>query len=134
MEWFIFWIGINALIGYAIGRQKNEVGAAVAASILLGPIGWILAILSGGHLRKCPHCAELVKPEAIVCKHCRRDLPAAVAAAPLAPRKYYNGTLTEKILLGFTVVLVGIAIAVTISTVRTKQDHPWNHPPAADSR
>lgn len=29
---------------------------------------------SGGDLRKCPFCAELVKKEAIVCKHCGRDL------------------------------------------------------------
>jgi len=26
--------------------------------------------------KKCPHCAELVKTEATVCKHCGRDLPA----------------------------------------------------------
>jgi len=25
--------------------------------------------------RKCPFCAELVKREAIICKHCQRDLP-----------------------------------------------------------
>jgi hypothetical protein len=31
--------------------------------------------LSGGDLRKCPFCAELIKNEAIVCKHCGRDLP-----------------------------------------------------------
>jgi hypothetical protein len=26
MEWIILWIGINAVIGYAIGRSKNDVG------------------------------------------------------------------------------------------------------------
>jgi len=75
MELVIFWIGINALVGYAIGKQKSDVGGAIAISILLGPLGWVIAILSGGNLRKCPFCAESVKPEAKVCRFCGRDLP-----------------------------------------------------------
>jgi hypothetical protein len=31
------------------------------------------ARLSG--LRKCPYCAEFIRPDAIVCKHCGRELP-----------------------------------------------------------
>jgi zinc-ribbon domain len=30
------------------------------------------AIRSG--LRRCPFCAEFIRPEAIVCKHCGRDI------------------------------------------------------------
>jgi hypothetical protein len=30
-------------------------------------------------LVKCPSCAEAIKPEAVVCKHCGRDIPAQTA-------------------------------------------------------
>jgi hypothetical protein len=39
------------------------------------------AALSG--FRKCPFCAEYVRPEAVVCKHCGRDLPDVAPAFPV---------------------------------------------------
>ncbi|HEV3147424.1 MAG TPA: hypothetical protein VGZ24_02145 [Chthoniobacterales bacterium] len=70
MEWIIFWLFVNAIVGYLIGKQKNEIGSAITVSILLGPIGWLIAALTAGNFRKCPFCAERVKLEALVCKHC----------------------------------------------------------------
>jgi len=32
------------------------------------------AILAAHFLKECPHCAELIKARATVCKHCQRDL------------------------------------------------------------
>jgi hypothetical protein len=32
-----------------------------------------------GNTRKCPFCAEMVKPEAKVCRYCSRDLPTVDA-------------------------------------------------------
>jgi hypothetical protein len=75
MELLILWILINIIVGYAIGARKNEVGSAIALSILLGPLGWLIAALSEGRFRKCPFCAERMQPTAIVCPHCQRDLP-----------------------------------------------------------
>lgn len=34
-----------------------------------------LGVEPGAH-RKCPFCAEVIKSEAVVCRFCRRDLPA----------------------------------------------------------
>jgi hypothetical protein len=71
---FILWIVINGLIGYAIGKRKDGVAGAMIISILLGPIGWLIAALWPGDTRVCPFCAELARREAKVCKHCGREL------------------------------------------------------------
>jgi len=34
---------------------------------------WVLLMKPGWH-KRCPHCAENVKPEAKVCPHCGRDI------------------------------------------------------------
>jgi hypothetical protein len=91
MEVVILWMGINGLIGYAIGKPKNEIGTCMALCILLGPIGWLISIFVGGNTaaavplspaRVCPFCAENIKAQAIVCPHCRRDLNPLPAPAP----------------------------------------------------
>lgn len=30
--------------------------------------------LEGGGARRCPHCAEIIRAEALVCRYCGRDL------------------------------------------------------------
>jgi len=83
--------GIGAAI-VASNKGRSGIGWFVIG-FLLGPIGFILslvvskntasleesAVLSG-ESRKCPYCAELVKIEAIICKHCGKDLPEFVPA------------------------------------------------------
>ncbi|HUG08892.1 MAG TPA: superinfection immunity protein [Acidimicrobiia bacterium] len=83
-----------------IARKKHNANSVFVVNLFLGwtLIGWIVALAmaannpptsspavvqsppaptaeSGG--RTCPFCAEDIRPAAVVCKHCGRDLPTA---------------------------------------------------------
>lgn len=53
-------------------------------SLSLGPLAFLLFAVSGVSRgeknKKCPHCAEWIKAEAKVCKHCGRDVVAPVVS------------------------------------------------------
>ena len=75
----VAWIGVNGLMDYAIGKSKNDISGCVVLSVILGPIGWLIALAGKGSLRKCPFCAEQIKPEAQACRYCGREVTPTAA-------------------------------------------------------
>ena len=69
--------------GYVGSVTANSNAAVMSATYILFGLGaWLFGwvcryVLVGrpaGRTRKCPHCAEFIKPEAIVCMHCGSDV------------------------------------------------------------
>jgi ribosomal protein L32 len=93
MEWVVIWV-IGAIVAGVIGDRKGRHGGLWAlAALFLSPLVVLIVLalpsLKGKqerraaesgrskHLRVCPACAEVVRREALVCKHCGKDLPPA---------------------------------------------------------
>jgi hypothetical protein len=88
--WVIFAVGVAIV---ANSRGRNPVGWFLLACVISPLLAVILLVVMPsqetegasfmeryeGKARKCPYCAEYIKREAIVCKHCGRDLPESHA-------------------------------------------------------
>lgn len=80
------WRGDRSVRGSKEGF--SQVGGIIGG-LLLGPLAFFLFFVSGvvssnEQQRKCPYCAEWIRPEAIICKHCHKEVPPMVTAAPAA--------------------------------------------------
>lgn len=74
------WALFGALIGIAAAQRKGfHIAIGIIGGLMLGPLAFLMfltsGVVGGDTTRKCPHCAEFVKADAKVCKHCHRDLP-----------------------------------------------------------
>ncbi len=90
MLYITLWIVLSILVAlYAFARGHSTINVfgflllGLVFSPVIALIGAALippsdkSLIDKGLAKKCPHCAELVKPEADVCSHCGRDMTAS---------------------------------------------------------
>jgi hypothetical protein len=87
MSFLLGWLIFSIAVGILANARGRNGGGWFFLSLLISPLlAGVIVLASGKQAgrtwRKCPSCAELVRREAVVCSHCRRDLPAPVVAAP----------------------------------------------------
>ena len=87
MELLVIWLLI-AVVTAIIASSKGRDGFGwFLIAILLGPFALILSmampkVVTGEH-RRCEQCAELIRVEAVKCRHCGSEV-----APPAAPPPY----------------------------------------------
>ena len=67
---------LSVIPAYIAQTKGKSFGAWYVYGLFLLPIAFVHSLILGRDDRKCPHCAELVKLEATVCKHCNSKLEA----------------------------------------------------------
>jgi len=70
---FLCWIVLSIGCGtYASNRGRSFLGFFIFSFLISPLIGFLVAFISIGNseINKCPDCAEFIKSEANVCKHC----------------------------------------------------------------
>lgn len=97
MIYVILWIVCGFIAG-AIAQSKGQsIGGALVLGFLLGPIGILIVALSSrntealeqsqlakGEVKKCPHCGEMIRPEATICRYCQQPVEAVVIPSGVA--------------------------------------------------
>lgn len=84
--WIVFAIVVGAIAG---GKGRSVIGWTLLALLISPLLAGILLIAAGqgqGGMKRCGACAELVKAEARVCKHCGRDFATPLPAKAPGPR------------------------------------------------
>ena len=76
---------LSVIPAYIAQTKGKSFGAWYVYGLFLLPITFVHSLILGRNDKKCPHCAELVKLEATVCKHCGNalEVTTVLEAMPL---------------------------------------------------
>ena len=90
-EVIVFWLLCGAASAMVASSKGRDAFGWFLIGALFGPIGLLICLIAGkkekvieensinsGNYKKCPYCEELIKSEAMICKHCSKEqsLPA----------------------------------------------------------
>ena len=85
--WVVLWIVCGVIAAVIVSDKGGNGVIGFLVGVLFGPLGIVAAFFLGdekakeaqmvaaGESRKCPRCAELVKSDALVCRHCGHEFP-----------------------------------------------------------
>ncbi len=85
-----FWLLFAAVVGWLAYLKGRSAFGLFLISIIFSPIIGLITVLImkpsdeimeqrsllSGEGKICPFCAEVVRSEAVTCKHCGKDIPA----------------------------------------------------------
>lgn len=98
----LIWLLFGAVTAVVASNKGRSGCAWFFVGFLLGPIGLIISLvvsrdqesieaekIAGGEYRRCEHCAELIRSEAVKCRFCGSEVrppdPPAPYEAPPPP-------------------------------------------------
>jgi len=113
--WFIIYLVLCLLVGkLAANRGHSAVGAFLLALFLSPLVGLIAAFVFTGDVKKCPRCAEMVKGEALVCKHCGAEFEQESAPPKRDWGESFNFSLPPAVTTAIPIIMVLAILAFVI--------------------
>jgi len=121
-----FWFIFAVIVGIAASARRSRDGLAwFLLALIISPLLAGLLVLALPDLaeqraredsRACPFCAEAVKQEAVVCKHCGRDLPAP---APIVRESWFAPNVGLRIATAVAVLMILGFFGLIVSALRS---------------